>query len=222
MTSLARLEVQGSTRQQSMDRISLAVTWGMMLVQGLRRLYECVAIMRPSESTMLAVHWLLSILFYVSASIGVWIEGSCTALPHSLHPCVLTSIASILQTNPSSSAMAIPPLRFVIAIPLFIWASWQQNRCHRHLAGLPKYTIPQQGMFRRLLCPHYTCECLIYASLAFAAAPRGVFVNRTCLSGLFFVACNLASTAAGTKAWYSDRFGPGKVGGKWGMVPFVF
>jgi 3-oxo-5-alpha-steroid 4-dehydrogenase 3 / polyprenol reductase len=113
-------------------------------------------------------------------------------------------------------------LRLAIAVPLFFFAWISQYRCHRHLAGLKKYSLPDEGMFRHLISPHYTCECLIYLSLAIVAAPEGYLCNRTMLSALIFVAVNLGVTARGTKSWYVEKFGSDKVALKKVMIPFVY
>lgn len=109
-----------------------------------------------------------------------------------------------------------------IALPLFSWGWVMQHRCHKQLAGLKKYSLPDQGMFRYLVCPHYTCECLIYLSLAIIAAPEGLWWNRTLLSVLVFVVMNLGVTAHGTKNWYMEKFGRAKVVQKWNMIPFLY
>jgi 3-oxo-5-alpha-steroid 4-dehydrogenase 3 len=97
-----------------------------------------------------------------------------------------------------------------------------QYRCHRYLSRLRKYSLPDAGMFRRIICPHYTCECLLYLSLAIIGAPGDQLCNRTLACGLFFVAVNLGVTAGGTKEWYLDKFGEGRVRTRWNMIPFVY
>jgi 3-oxo-5-alpha-steroid 4-dehydrogenase 3 len=96
-----------------------------------------------------------------------------------------------------------------------------QYQCHRHLSGLKKYSFPEDGLFQYLVCPHYTCECLVYLSLAVIAAPEGQLLNGTLSSAVLFVSVNLGVTANGTKQWYSEKFGS-KVQRKWKMIPFVF
>jgi 3-oxo-5-alpha-steroid 4-dehydrogenase 3 len=103
---------------------------------------------------------------------------------------------------------------------LFAWIN--QYQCHKHLAGLKKYSLPSQGLFRFLLCPHYTCECLLYLSMAVAGAPEGAWYNRTLLCGLAFVVTNLSVTAAGTRKWYVDKFGADSINDKWNMIPLLF
>ena len=97
-----------------------------------------------------------------------------------------------------------------------------QHRCHKHLASLKKYSLPNDGMFKKLVCPHYTCECLIYLGMAVAAAPPRDMFNKTLLCGLVFVTVNLGVTANGTKKWYAEKFGEDSVKMKWKMIPWVF
>jgi 3-oxo-5-alpha-steroid 4-dehydrogenase 3 len=109
-----------------------------------------------------------------------------------------------------------------VAVPAFLFAWVNQYRCHKHLAGLKKYSLPEDGMFRHFICPHYTCECLLYFSMAVATAPTGAWCNRTLLCALVFVTVNLGVTASGTRKWYAEKFGIGPVASKWNMIPFVF
>lgn len=109
-----------------------------------------------------------------------------------------------------------------MALPVFVFAWINQYRCHRHLAGLKKYSLPSDGLFRHLVCPHYACECLLYFSLAVAGAPEGQWLNRTLLCVTAFAVVNLGVTAAGTRKWSADKFGQEAVAKKWNMIPFVF
>ena len=120
----------------------------------------------------------------------------------------------IVVNNFSTGVMA--------AVATWAAASYGQFQCHEYLASLPKYTLPERGMFRFIVCPHYTCECLIYMSIAYVAAPPGALFNRTVLCGLAFIAANLGSTASGTKEWSINKFGRENVTGKWKMIPFLF
>jgi 3-oxo-5-alpha-steroid 4-dehydrogenase 3 len=90
------------------------------------------------------------------------------------------------------------------------------------LASLKKYTLPSEGWFRYIICPHYTSECLVYLAIAWIAAPHGQIFNRSILGALMFVAVNLGATAKGTKAWYEQKFGADKVAGQWLMIPPVY
>lgn len=118
---------------------------------------------------------------------------------------------AVLLTSRVPSALAV------------FFAAWiKQNECHRYLASLKKYTLPDEGMFKYIVCPHYTCECVIYLAIAFMAAPPGKPFNTSVLCGLAFVVANLGATAVGTKKWYAGKFGVEKVTNKWRMIPGVF
>lgn len=115
-----------------------------------------------------------------------------------------------------------PSLKAAVAVPLFLVAFGVQHECHKHLASLKKYTLPENRFFQSVVCPHYTSECLIYVAIAIAAAPKGQAMNRTVLAGLGFVVSNLAVTADSTKKWYVEKFGEDKLKGRWRMVPCVY
>jgi len=127
-----------------------------------------------------------------------------------------------LHQTPTQTDSIAPLVKISIALPAFLFAWVNQYKSHKHLAGLKKYSLPDQGLFRHLVCAHYTCECLLYLSIAVAAAPDGQWCNRTLLCALVFVSVNLGVTAAGTRKWYVDKFGAAAVAGKWNMIPFIF
>ena len=52
------------------------IVWGMMLVQGYRRLFESLYVQKPSPSRMWIGHYLVGCAFYVMMSIAVFAEGS--------------------------------------------------------------------------------------------------------------------------------------------------
>ncbi|SPO01118.1 related to DFG10 protein [Cephalotrichum gorgonifer] len=206
LSAIAGMEMEsGKGEGGGMSLGQVVLAWGMLTAQAARRLYECWFVMRPSASQMLGLHWVLSVLVYLAMSVSVWIEGS----------------AAILGVTSAEEGNTISPLRTAVAAGIFIVASAQQHRAHKHLASLRKYTLPYDGLFRYIVCAHYTCECLIYVALAGAAAPRGHLLNRTLLSGLFFVAANLGATAKNTKVWYVEKFGAERVQ-RWRMIPFLF
>lgn len=47
-----------------------------MLIQGVRRLNECLSFSKPSSSKMWFVHWFAGIGFYLAVTVAVWIEGT--------------------------------------------------------------------------------------------------------------------------------------------------
>ncbi|EON63413.1 hypothetical protein W97_02640 [Coniosporium apollinis CBS 100218] len=202
-------------RRTSMTANQVLLTWTLMLAQGMRRLYESVAFSKPSKSQMWIPHWLLGLLFYMMMNIAVWVEGVPTLLnhkPRALHDLPFLSILPL-------------SLRTSLAVPIFLLASGIQHAAHHHLFTLPSspnYVLPTHLVFKHVLCPHYTAECVIYLCLSVIAAPVGQPVNWTVFCGLVFVAVNLGVTSVGTREWYVARFGKERAGERKGMVPGLF
>ncbi|KAI1414654.1 hypothetical protein F5Y13DRAFT_13163 [Hypoxylon sp. FL1857] len=197
---------QASSERTSMTINQVILSWLLMSLQGARRFYEYVAVMRPSSSKMWFIHWLLGIAYYFCTNISIWIEGA----------------NSIQYSERRSFDAEALPLNVIFGAIMFL-ASWSmQYRCHSYLSRLKKYSLPDDGLFQYLVCPHYTCECALYLSLALVAAPKGQLYNRTLICAVLFVAVNLGVTANGTKKWYAEKFGHEKVQGKWSMIPGVF
>ncbi|KAI1327863.1 3-oxo-5-alpha-steroid 4-dehydrogenase [Xylariaceae sp. FL0255] len=196
---------QAASSQSSMTICQVILVWLLMGLQAGRRLFEYLTILRPSPSRMWIVHWLLGHAFYVCTSISIWVEGS----------------RSVWQRDRDISYAELSSLRSLLAVLVFLTAWYMQYRSHRYLASLKKYSLPQAGLFRYLVCPHYTCECLIYLSMAVLAAPQGEPYNKTLACAAVFVMANLGVTASGTKQWYCEKF-ESQADGKWRMVPFIF
>ncbi|OLN93965.1 hypothetical protein CCHL11_03478 [Colletotrichum chlorophyti] len=61
------------------------LVWALMALQGTRRLYECLVVMKPGSSKMWFLHWLLGLGFYLCMSVSVWVDGSGeSTAPHSI------------------------------------------------------------------------------------------------------------------------------------------
>ncbi|GKT43911.1 polyprenol reductase 1 [Colletotrichum spaethianum] len=206
ITSIAAQQAASGAPSMSFEQTVLV--WALMALQGGRRLYECLFVMKPGSSKMWFIHWLLGLGFYLCMSVSVWIDGSGESL--SLRE----------STKPDLGSLLSPTAILGTATYLYGWTN--QHLCHKHLASLKKYSLPNQGLFRYLVCPHYTCECLIYLGLAITAAPEGQLISRTLLCAFWFIVANLGTTADGTKQWYAQKFGAEKVADKWRMIPFVF
>ncbi|KAL4997298.1 hypothetical protein BDV10DRAFT_93279 [Aspergillus recurvatus] len=203
----ARIRPEHLDQAISINQIMLC--WCLLLIQGVRRLHECLSFSKPSSSTMWFVHWLAGLGFYLAVAVAVWIEGAGTVLTHRL------SLDDFSLTSRFSG-------RTLLSLPIFLIASGIQHDCHHYLFSLKKYTLPTHPMFSWILCPHYTTECIIYLSLALLAAPKGEILNKTLLSAVFFVAVNLGVTASTTRQWYGQRFGEAAVQGKWNMIPLIY
>ncbi|TEA09880.1 Polyprenol reductase 1 [Colletotrichum sidae] len=196
---------QAQSGSPSMNLAQTLLVWALMALQASRRLYECFFVMKPGSSKMWFVHWLLGLGFYLCMSVSVWVDGSAS-----------------LQAANGADGSKLRSLSVITGTATYFYGWSRQHWCHKHLASLRKYSLPERGLFRYLVCPHYTCECLIYLGLAIAAAPEGQWINRTVLGALWFIVANLGTTADGTKQWYAQRFGAEKVAARWRMIPFVF
>jgi len=202
------LAFYSSERDTSMTVNQVFLAWLFMAIQGSRRLCECITLTKPSKSKMWVGLWLIGLGYYIAMGISVWIEGVA----------VLEESGSLTELLEFS----IPSIKTSVALPVFTLASGIQNDCHRHLAGLKKYTLPTHGLFRWIVCPHYTSECFIYIAICILTAPEGQLLNRSVLAGLGFVVTNLGVTADSTRKWYIEKFGAEKVAGRWRMFPYLF
>ena len=192
-------------KENSTSVYQVALCWSLILVQGARRLYECVVLAKPSKSQMWAGHWLLGIMFYVATGICVWIEGLVA-----------------LQEPSRVISLSTPSLRTMIFLPIFLIASGVQHDTHVYLASLKKYTLAAHPAFTHIICPHYAAECVIYITLTVLAAPSGLPVNGTLFCALIFVVVNLGVSADVSKEWAIGKFGRERVQGKWRMIPGVW
>lgn len=186
----------------------VALAWAILCVQGCRRLYECLAFDRPSTATMWVGHWVLGLAYYGALSMAVWVEGRPA----------LGSVGSAWDVV----RLRAPSMRTLLLVPVFLLASGVQHDCHAHLARLRKYSLPTHPLFRSIVCPHYTAECVIHLALCIVAAPRGHWANGTLLTGLILAATNLGITADNTRSFYAERFGHRSIDGRWRMIPYVW
>jgi 3-oxo-5-alpha-steroid 4-dehydrogenase 3 / polyprenol reductase len=189
----------------SMSLNQIIVCWSLMAIQGIRRLWECLVLTKRSQSKMWVFHWLVGVLFYIATGVSIWIEG----------------VPTLDSTNRTSSdiQLAAPSLRVLVFLPTFLLASILQYKTHAHLASLKKYTLPSHPAFNKIVCPHYTAECLLYLALTFLAAPKGHLVNGTMLCATIFVVVNLGITADISKSWAMAKFGKERIEEKWRMLP---
>ncbi|KAJ6439355.1 3-oxo-5-alpha-steroid 4-dehydrogenase [Purpureocillium lavendulum] len=79
------------------------------------------------------------------------------------------------------------------------------------------YEIPQAGLFRYMLYPHYFCEWAEWLGFLVAAgwtcAPAWAFLVNEVVSML--------PRAVNGRRWYVERFGADKVGKRWAIIPGV-
>jgi 3-oxo-5-alpha-steroid 4-dehydrogenase 3 len=213
--------------KEAMTLDQVLVTWILMLVQGVRRMYESLKFTRPSSARMWIGHWALGVWFYASMSVAVWIEGA-RRFPFGFVSCssdvIFLHLASLLRESFEFGHLTIeaPSIRTFVGCLMFIVASGVQHDCHSYLASLKKYSLPEHPVFGRIVCPHYFVECVIYFAMSIVAAPGGCMLNWTIVCALVFVGVNLGVTADGSRDWYMEKFGAASMSGKWRMIPFAF
>ncbi|PSN67957.1 hypothetical protein BS50DRAFT_599956 [Corynespora cassiicola Philippines] len=189
----------------------LQLVWLLMLLQGARRFLESHTYTSTSKSNMWFGHWLLGLVFYLTVNVAVWVEG----------------VGNVDSKKGQGQAHGSHPFwKTVLLVPAILTSHALQHTYHAYLYRLRTehsgYQLPSHPLFPNLVCPHYTCEVAIYALLSLLAAPEGAHINWTMASATLFVAVNLGVTAAGTKQWYMDKFGPDKVSNRRRMIPWVW
>lgn len=80
------------------------------------------------------------------------------------------------------------------------------------------YQIPQAGLFRYMLYPHYFCEWVEWFGF-WMAAGWGCAPARAFLVNEIFA---MLPRAVKGKKWYVEKFGEDKVGKKWAAIPGVW
>ncbi|KAK5102558.1 hypothetical protein LTR70_000416 [Exophiala xenobiotica] len=174
--------------------------WARLLLQlqGLRRLYECVHVAKPSRSRMWVGHYVIGIAFYVVTDVAIWIEPALEAK----------------MSSPPVGIRGITPLvildaaRVTACILIFFYSSYKQYQVHAYLAGLKEYRVPDHPIFEdtNLVCPHYGYEVNIYVALTMLTARDTRILNTTMLCATSFVVINLGVTADMTKKWQMQKF----------------
>jgi 3-oxo-5-alpha-steroid 4-dehydrogenase 3 / polyprenol reductase len=205
---LQKVVSASSLERPSMSFNQIVLCWTLLAIQGSRRLYECIALAKPSVSEMWIGHYLLGLVYYLAMGWAIWVEGS-PALASTDEPL-------------GDAAVSAPSISTFIFLPIFLLASGVQHDTHFYLNSLCKYSLPEHPAFGSIVSPHYTAECAVYLSLAFLAAPKGHLVNRTLLAAWTFVVVELGVSAAISKKWYMEKFGAHLVEHKWRMVPGVW
>ncbi|KAF2712889.1 3-oxo-5-alpha-steroid 4-dehydrogenase-like protein [Pleomassaria siparia CBS 279.74] len=191
-----------------------SMAWVLMLIQGGRRLAESYSYTSKSKSRMWIGHYILGLVFYLTINVAVWIEYDPRFCSHAR------------QCTDSSRTMGLFEPKLNLVFPAILLFHGLQHMYHAYLYRLRSdnttYQMPGHPTFPNLLCPHYTCEVMIYLLLSYLGAPASMRWNKTLLCATVFVAVNLGVTAAGTREWYVSRFGAEKMKRAKMMVPFVW
>ncbi|ETI27690.1 hypothetical protein G647_00139 [Cladophialophora carrionii CBS 160.54] len=207
-----------ATIKQNPDLVTAAFCAHLMLLQGLRRLLECVYVTQNGTSRMWVGHYTIGMAFYIVTNVAIWIEQ--------------------LWRPPSSPATAEPSIlwtwKTILCTVVFFGASERQSRYHQYLSSLKKYSLPEKYAFQYLIAPHYTMECVIYLSMALLDAPfifnqgsqlpTPTTINWTLACALMFVVVNLGVTADGTKEWQRKKFHDQRfeIAKRWRIIPWLF
>ncbi|KAI9106190.1 hypothetical protein DFS34DRAFT_50258 [Phlyctochytrium arcticum] len=202
-----------------------------MLLQSVRRLYECLAVHRSSGSRMHVAHYLLGLLYYAVTPLAVGVDGWTSACRQGV------SFESFYG--------GIHP-RQIVAVLLFAYASIRQYQTHCHLANLrprathaekgagkPNYYLPhtkglQDGpitwWFKKVACPHYFFELLVYIGIAILATPTGWSLADLPSSWYIipWIITDLGISAGAQLQWYRRKFPSKDLPANWKkMIPWV-
>lgn len=164
-----------------------------MGIHGGRRLYECLVIQKHRDSQMWIGHYFLGLTYYFFCGIGMWCEGAgnvqnSTIIRHEFKSFFTITVA--------------------LSTLIYVFFSWTQYLTHDSLSKLradansPKYSLPSTGLFKYLICPHYTSEIGIYFSFVILTRAQ----NITILIIFIWVVAILTISASETQRWRLKRF----------------
>ena len=186
-----------SVLQQHTDT---AVVLGMLSVQVVRRLYECLFVSVFSNARIHLVHYILGMFFYPAVAL--------TALLH------LDSMPPQPEDIPDPSPLGVASfLRWyhLLALCLFLWASYHQHICHKILANLRQgkgegqaYLRPDGDWFELVSCPHFFAEILIYTAVLLCCVSTDGWSCWWLV--LVYVVTTLSLSARQAHIWYMQKF----------------
>lgn len=182
--------------------------------------------LQPSMSPIHLLVWSAALTFQLcnATSIGCWLAAYGPTTPEAW-----------AATGP------FPTARFVLGILVFYLGlssnffhdeelreirrseGRRQEKMRREQGGSAKgiekhYRVPEAGLFRWILYPHYLCEWIEWAGF-WMAAGWGCVPAR---AFLFNEVATMVPRAVRGRWWYLERFGEEKVGKKWAVLPGVY
>ncbi|KAF7563231.1 hypothetical protein G7046_g936 [Stylonectria norvegica] len=181
--------------------------------------------LQPSMSPLHIAVWTLAFLFQIinATCIGSWLAayGPTTEAAWSSHSSIPQFAAGILifYIGLSANFFHDEELRDIRRRE-----EQRQERLRRyHPERTPDtvnkhYEIPQAGLFRYMLYPHYFCEWIEWAGF-WMAAGWGCAPARAFLVNEVFA---MLPRAVKGKKWYMDKFGEHDIRKKWAVVPGVW
>lgn len=176
-----------SKHQEGSNQNSLALA--LLIAHLARRCWECLFVHAWSPTSRMHIAgYALGIMHYVLLPL-VFVDPVCDG--------VQFHYTSDLRTA-------------ILGTCIWLWAQYQQYRHHCLLAGLRSvnspndYTIPTQGWFCLISCPHYLAEIIIYISFAVVLHSRTRDYRSVAL--VIWVATNLSVSAIRSHDWYLLEF----------------
>lgn len=166
---------------------SILLVLGLLCLQVLRRLYECVYINQPSKSTMNLTHYIVGFAHYFCTGTGVLCEAP------GFSPGISTSSTFSFST--------------VLLVLVFLWAWYQQLVAHKTFAALKiasptKHSVPYGGMFQLVSCPHYTMEIVMYGVIMLLLGLQ----HHTAVLVCVWVTINQLIAGTMSHQWYRNTF----------------
>ncbi|XP_071787043.1 polyprenal reductase-like [Asterias amurensis] len=176
------------------SQLSIIIVIALLLIQGVRRLYECLVISSYSNSTIHISHYILGLLFYAFAGINVVAEG-----PELTGKVQMDSVRQLAEQL---------EWFHVAGILMFLWATYHHHVAHKIFAGLRtghkdrSHRIPHGDWFELVSSPHYLAEILIYASLIIVLG----FQHSMIYLVFFFTLANQVFASISVHEWYRQKF----------------
>ena len=181
----------------------------LLSLQVFRRLYECVVINQPSNSTMNITHYIVGYAHYFCATTGYVSEAPGFSR---------SSITGL-------STFTLPLYCWLLAL-VFLAAWYLEFEAHKIFAELKiksphTHSIPHGSLFNFVSCPHYLCEIIIYTCFMFILGTShltGVlgitYIKKTynrlssyhLFSVWFWVFTNQIIAATMSHNWYKTKF----------------
>ena len=197
--------VCSTTRSVGTDHSSLLLAMSLLTLQVFRRLYECVFINQPSNSTMNITHYIVGFAHYFCTGSGYLCEA----------PGFISGSSAVMSSFSVSSLSVTLSLIFTVA-----W--YHQLEAHKIFANLKiknssTHSIPEGSLFKYVSCPHYMCEIIMYTCLMGILGTS----HKTGVLVWAWVTINQVIAATMSHQWYLTKFEEYPVGRK-AIVPFIW
>lgn len=193
-----------SSRFVNTDTFSIILALFLLTLQVFRRLYECVFINQPSNSTMNITHYIVGFAHYFCTGSGYLCEAP-----------------GFVSDNPINATSSINFLA-VILVFIFLCAWYHQLQAHKIFAELKirspdTHSMPEGSLFNYVSCPHYMCEIILYTCLMLILGTR----HRTGVMVWAWVTINQVIAATMSHKWYRTKFEDYPQSRK-AIIPFIW